>query len=304
MINIKYYLTHPIVVLSRFAAKGFIYMPDKLFLKIVYAEKTGLKLNLEKPQRYNEKLQWMKLYDRNPLYTDLVDKYVVKQRIKDMIGEEYIIPTLGVWNKFEDIDFESLPEQFVLKCTHDSGGLVICKSKKELDLKKASKKISKSLKRDYYLLGREWPYKNVKRKIIAEQYMEDYETGELRDYKFFCFNGVVKALYVASERYKEGSDVKFDFFSPRYEHLPFTRGHKNADVTPQKPQHLEKMIELAEIISSNLRAARIDFYECNGRIYFGEITFFPDGGFFRFEPDEWDYNFGKWLELPFEEKNK
>lgn len=271
--------------------------PEK-YIFGVFRKRMGCELNLEHPKTFSEKLQWMKLYDHNPLYTQLVDKYEVKQYVKDKIGEQYIIPTLGCWDSVEDIDFDGLPNQFVLKCTHDSGGLVICKDKKQLDVKKAKKKLKKSLRRNFYYMGFEWPYKNVKPRIIAEQYMEDSKTQELRDYKFFCFDGVVKAMFIATERQKEGEDVKFDFFDADFNHLPFKQGHENAAVTPAKPKCYEEMKKQASVLSKGLPQVRVDFYEVDGRVYFGEMTFFHHGGWTRFEPEEWDSTFGQWIVLP------
>ncbi len=273
-------------------------MPDEEYLKKKYKYSMGKELNLDNPQTFNEKLQWLKLYDRKPVYTTMVDKYEAKKYVADIIGEEYIIPTLGVWNHFDEIDFDKLPNQFVLKCTHDSGGLVICKDKAKLDKAAAKKKIEKSLKRDFYLNGREWPYKNVKPRIIAETYMEDEETKELRDYKFFCFNGKVKALFIASERQTKDEETKFDFFDADYNHLPFTNGHPNAEVLPKKPVMFEEMKVLAEKLSQGVPELRVDFYEVNGRIYFGELTFSHWSGMMPFDPEEWDKTFGDWIELP------
>ncbi|OUN60896.1 ATP-grasp fold amidoligase family protein [Faecalitalea cylindroides] len=271
---------------------------DKTYLKIRYYAFIGKKLNIENPKTYNEKLQWLKLYDRKPIYTIMVDKFAVKQFVSNVIGEKYIIPTLGVWNSFEEIDFQSLPNQFVLKCTHDSGGLVICKNKNELDMQYAKKKIEKSLKRDYYSVHREWPYKNVKPRIIAEMYMEDSKTSELRDYKFFCFDGKVRAMFVATDRQKEGSEVKFDFFDRDFKHLEFKQGHPNAYILPEKPECFDEMIFLAEKLSTGIPHVRVDFYEVNGRVYFGELTFSHFAGLVPFEPEEWDYTFGEWIRLP------
>lgn len=274
------------------------FLSDEAYLKFGYRAKFGKKLNLNDPKTFNEKLQWLKLYDRKPEYTTMVDKYAVKDYVADKIGEEYIIPTLGVWDKFDDIDFDKLSEQFVLKCTHDSGGLAICRDKSSFDQKAAKKKIEKSLKYNYYKNGgREWPYKNVPPRIIAEQYMEDEKTHELRDYKFFCFDGEVKALFIASERYSN-EETKFDFFDADFNHLPFTNGHPNAKVLPEKPENFEEMKELAAKLSKGIPQARIDFYEVNGKTYFGEITFFHWSGLKPFDPEEWDYKFGEWIKLP------
>ena len=228
----------------------------------------------------------------------MVDKYDAKQYVADIIGEEYIIPTLGIWERAEDIEWDKLPNQFVLKCTHDSGGLVICKDKAKLDITKATRELRKGLKRDYYWRNREWPYKDVKPRIIAEQYMED-EFGELRDYKFFCFDGKMKAMFIATDRSKE-SETCFDFFDADYNHLDFRNGHPNAKVWPQKPQTYEKMIKLAERLSKGIPCLRVDLYDVNGKIYFGELTFSHWSGLKPFEPRDWDYQFGEWIELPIE----
>ena len=258
----------------------------------------GCNLDLENPKTFNEKLQWLKIHDRKPIYTTMVDKYEVKRYVADLIGEEYIIPTLSVWEHFDDIDFDKLPEQFVLKCTHDSGGLVICRDKNKFDKKAAKKKIEKCLKRNYYYQGREWPYKNVKPRILAEKYMEDNTTQELRDYKFFCFNGEVKALYIASERQKSNIETKFDFFDTDFNHLDIKNGHPNALVTPRKPVNFNKMKELSSKLSIGIPHLRVDFYEVDNKIYFGELTFSHMSGLMPFEPEEWDRVFGDWILLP------
>lgn len=274
------------------------HMSDEKFIKRMYKASMGEEVNLDSPVTYNEKLQWLKLHNRNPLYTTLVDKYEVKKYIAEKIGEEYIIPTLGIWDSFDEIDFDKLPNQFVLKCTHDSGGLVICKDKAKLNLEKTKKIINKSLKKNYYYHLREWPYKDVKPRIIAEQYMEDPAYGELRDYKFFAFNGSVKALFIATDRQTKGEETKFDFFDREYNHLPFTNGHPNAKNLPQKPKCFEEMILLAEKLSVDIPQVRVDFYEVDGKIYFGEMTFFHFSGLMPFEPKEWDEAFGNWIVLP------
>lgn len=296
--KIKDFIKNPFLLVIPLAHRGlFNWMSDETYLKLVFRIKMGRKLNLKEPRTFSEKLQWLKLYDRKPIYTTLVDKYEVKKIIADQIGEEYIIPTLGVWDRFDDIDFDSLPNQFVLKCTHDSGGLAICKDKTQFDYSKARKRINKSLKKSFYLIGREWPYKNVKPRIIAEEYMEDELTHELRDYKFFCFDGVVKALFVATERGSK-EETKFDFFDADYNHLPFTNGHPNANVLPEKPEHFEEMKALASKLSQGIPQVRIDLYECNGKVYFGEMTFSHWSGLMPYKPEEWDYTFGSWIILP------
>ena len=274
----------------------FNWMADDRYLKIAFWARMGKWQNLESPQTFSEKLQWIKLHDRNPLYTKMVDKYEVKAIVADIIGEEYVIPTIGVWNSAEDIAFASLPTQFVLKCTHDSGGLVICKDKSKLEIGAAKKKLATCLKHSFYWGMREWPYKDVKPRVIAEQYMED-ETGELRDYKFFCFNGEVKALFIASDRTKN-IETKFDFFDEKFNHLPFTNGHPNADVPPLKPIRFDEMKMLAAKLSKGIPHVRVDFYEIKGKVYFGEMTFFHWSGMTPFVPEEWDYKFGNWIKLP------
>lgn len=273
-------------------------LSDTVYLKLAYRASVHKKLDLKDPKTFNEKLQWLKLYDRKPEYTKMVDKCEAKKYVAELIGEEYIIPTLGVWDRVEDIDFEALPNQFVLKCTHDSGGLVVCKDKSSLDIEAVRIKLNKCLKRNYYWHGREWPYKNVKPRIIAEKYMEDAVTEELRDYKFFCFNGVAKALFIATERQDSNNETKFDFFDMDFKHLDFTNGHPNADVLPKKPENFDQMRVLAEKLSKNVPHLRADFYEVNGKVYFGELTFSHWSGMVAFEPEKWDYKFGEWIELP------
>ena len=281
------------------AAKGvYNRMPDEDYLKMRFKNKFGRALDLENPRSFNEKIQWLKLYDCKPIYTTMVDKYEVKQYVAERIGEEYIIPTLGVWDRFEDIDFDSLPNQFVLKCTHDSGGVVIVKDKSQLDMEKARAKLGKRLKRNFYYTGREWPYKNVKPRIIAEVYMEDSVTAELRDYKFFAFNGIVKTMFISSNRQSADEEKTLDFFDKDYNHLPIRKGCPNANVLPERPQNFEKMWQLAETLAAGIPHLRVDFYEVDGKIYFGELTFSSGSGLIPFEPEQWDYTFGDWITLP------
>lgn len=280
------------------ASKGlYNNWPDEKYLNKMCDVRLGYKLNLENPRTFNEKLQWLKLHNRKSEYITMVDKYDVKKYVADIIGEEYIIPTLGVWNSFEEIDFDKLPNQFVLKCTHDSGGLVICKDKKELDLIKAEKKITKSLHNNYYFYGREWPYKNVKPRIIAEPYMEDNKVHELIDYKLMCFNGEVKCSFTCSERFSQ-EGLKVTFFDNDWKVMPFERHYPSSKNPPKKPLNFNKMLEFATKLSRDIPFVRVDFYEINGLLYFGELTFFPGNGFEEFTPLEWDYKMGSWLKLP------
>ena len=272
-------------------------IPDALYLKLRYRKVFHKPLNLKNPKTFNEKLQWLKLHDRRPEYTRMVDKYEAKQYVAERIGEKYIIPTLGVWDSFDEIDFESLPNQFVLKCTHDSGGLVICTDKTKLDMENARQRITASLNRNYFWANREWPYKNVKPRIIAETYMQDTSTAELRDYKFFCFGGKAKLLFIATDRQTEGEETKFDFFDMDFNHIDVRNGHPNGDVPPAKPICFDEMRQLAEKLSAGIPQLRVDFYEVDGKVYFGELTFFHWTGLVPFEPEQWDYTFGEWIEL-------
>ncbi len=271
-------------------------VPDKAYIQMYYFAHFKRFCNLRNPETYNEKLNWLKLHDRNEEYTKLVDKYEVKEYIASIIGEDYIIPTLGVWNHFDDIDFEKLPNQFVLKCTHDSEGLVIVKDKSKLDKVAAKEKLEAALKQNFYYIGREWPYKDVKPRIIAEKYMEDHVDGELRDYKFFCFDGQPKAMFIASDRASD--HVKFDYFDLEFNHLDIKQKYPHAQNTLRKPETFDKMIEFSKILSKGFPHVRVDFYEVDGRLYFGELTFYHFSGFMPFEPSKWDKTFGDWIHLP------
>lgn len=273
--------------------------PDKIYLQILHWTVLGKKLHLDHPRLFSEKLQWIKLYDRRPLYTTLVDKIEVKQWVAERIGEEYIIPTLGVWDDPDEIDFDKMPNQFVLKCNHDSGGLSICKDKSSFDIAAAKEKLAKSLKRNYYLSGREWPYKNVKRRILAEAFLEDTAVKDLRDYKFFCFNGKPEFMYVASDRFKKDETLKYDFYDMQYTRLDITESnHDMSEHGIPKPVSFEEMKQLAEVLSKGLPEVRVDFYDVGGKIYFGEMTLFHDCGFLSFHPDKWNFVFGDLIQLP------
>lgn len=270
------------------------YMPDTFFLKRLFQQCMGYPLNLHNPATFNEKLNWLKLYNRNPLYTKLVDKYAVKQWVAGKIGEQHIIPTIGVWNKFDKIKFNQLPNQFVLKSTHDSAGIAICKDFKQFDINAAREKITNSLKRNYYHLCREWPYKNVIPQIIAEKYMED-ENNELKDYKFFCFNGVVKFVQIDSNRF---SDHHRTFYDCNWNLLPYKLTYPVQSQPIEKPINYEQMLDFAKTLSKGFPFVRVDMYNIKGQIFFGEMTFFPGAGFENFEPDELNYQIGEWLKLP------
>lgn len=273
------------------------FMSDEKYLRKKFKICIGKELNLENPKTFNEKLQWLKLYNRKSEYTIMVDKYKVREYIKNKIGEEYLIPLIGIWNSTDEIDFEKLPSQFVLKCNHNSGlGMCICKDKSKLNIEKIKKELKKGLKQNYYLTGREWPYKNVIPKIICEKFMQDNEDRELKDYKFYCFNGKVKAVMINSDRNSD-QPTKADYFDENYNFLNLKWGYENSKVLPKKPENFEKMIELAEILSEDIPHIRVDFYNCNKKIYFGELTFFDGSGFEKFDNEEWDYRFGEYIEL-------
>ena len=273
-------------------------LSDEEFLRKKYEENVGKPLNLDNPQTYNEKIQWLKLHDHNPKYTELVDKYAVKRIVEDRIGFEHVIPVVGgPWYSVNDIDFDSLPNQFVLKCNHDCGSVIICTDKAKLNKRRVQKKLSNSLRVNYYYVGREWPYKNVKPCIFAEKYMIDDDGVELRDYKFFCFNGEPKYLFIATDRMNKTEETKFDFFDMDFNHLPFTNGHPNATIQPTKPRHFEEMKKLASILSKGIPHVRVDFYETNNCVYFGEMTFYHWGGMGIFDPDKWDFTFGSWIDI-------
>lgn len=268
-------------------------IPDKIYLKYKYKKYLKKELNLKNPITFNEKLQWLKLYDRKEIYTTMVDKYAVKDYVKDIIGEEYLIPTYGVYDTIKEINFEQLPKQFVIKTTHDSGGVVVCKNKKEFVLDDVEKIIGSSLKNNFYYANREWPYKNVKPRIIIEKYMGN----DLNDFKIFCFNGKPKFTLVCSHR--KGDFKNTDFYDNNWKLLPFSReNHDNSPSGIQKPENFEKMLEIAQKLSKNIPFVRVDLYEIKNKVYFGELTFYPSGGFEGFHPREWDEKIGNMLKLP------
>lgn len=272
-------------------------VPDRIYLSIIYRIKIKKRLNLKKPCGFNEKLQWLKLHDHRTEYIAMVDKYAAKDYAKKIIGEEYIVPTLGVWEKFNDIDFDMLPDEFVLKCTHDSGGIVICKDKSKLDVTKAKEKIEKSLKRNFYWGYREWPYRFVQPRIIAEPLLKDIKSEDLKDYKLMCFNGQMKCSFICSDR-NTSSKLKVTFFDKEWNVMPFERHYPKSKEKIEKPQNYELMIELAEKISKGYPFMRVDFYEVNGELFLGEITLYPGAGLEEFTPDKYDEILGSWIDLP------
>lgn len=270
-------------------------MSDRFRLEMYYLFTKRKHLDLDHPVTFNEKLQWLKIYDRNPLYTKLVDKYLVKEWVKDRIGEEYVIPTLARYDSPEQINLDELPKEFVLKCNHDSGSVIICKDKSLFDLDAAKEKLSNCLKTGPYQLYFEWAYRDVPRCIIAEQFMKDDDNDELMDYKFFCFNGKPQIMYMSRDHSRE---VTTDFFDMEFNRLPLRMQAPPSKVCPSKPEQFDKLKELAACLSQGIPHVRVDFYVINGRIYFGEMTFYHCGGMVDVKPDEWNVKMGEMIELP------
>lgn len=269
-------------------------LPDKLYLSLVYYKHFKQFPNFRNPETFNEKLQWLKLYDRREEFTTMVDKYAVKQYIAERIGEKHIIPLIGVWDCFEEIDFEKLPNQFVLKCTHDSHGVIICEDKKKLDIKQARDKITSCIKRNFFYYGREWPYKNVKPRIIAEKYMG----SNLSDYKVLCFEGEPRIIEVHQDRGTE--KYTQSFYDVSWEKSFITQG-KGAELVP-KPITLDLMLKYSKILSKGIHHIRVDWYEVNGQLYFGELTLFDGSGFVPFDKKEYDVYLGSLINIPTKKK--
>ena len=292
--NVKKYLKKPQLLLYWLGMHGWFHrMPDEAYLKMIYRAHFGRYPDLETPKTYTEKLQWLKLHDRKPEYTGMVDKYEVKQYVAQKLGGEYVIPTLGVWDRFDDIDFDSLPDQFVLKCTHDSGGLVIVKDKSRLDIPAARRKLEQCLKQNYFYTGREWPYKNVKPRILAEAYLS--ELNGLNDYKFYCFSGEVKLMLMVQGR--GTPHVTGDYFDADGNWLDLTLGFDRSECCPARPESFAEMREIAKVLSAGIPHVRVDLYDVAGKVYFGELTFYDGSGFDKPEPECWDRRLGDMLEL-------
>lgn len=266
-------------------------LPDDLYLKIVYRLRVHKKLHLDNPTTFTEKIQRMKLEDHNPLYPVIADKYAVRKFVADRIGEEYLIPLYGVYSSENEIPFEKLPNEYVLKATHDSGGMVVVPDKNQVDIKKVKKKLRKCLKRNFYWKGREWCYKDIKPGIICEELLRDPVKKDLYDYKIYCFHGKPKMVLIASER---GTKTKYDFFDTEFHPLDLRLSGPNSDTPKEKPKNYEKMLELAEKLSDGFQQVRVDFYNIEGRIYFGEMTLYDSSGLDPFDPDEWDTIVGSW----------
>lgn len=298
-------LEDPKKIIPFLASKGcFNFLSDKLYLKLMYTGNTGKILHYNHPERFNEKIQWLKLNDRRDIYTILADKIAVKDYISNLFGEDYIIKTLGVWDKPEDINFDMLPKQFVLKCNHNSGlGMCICKDKTKINTNEVVANLRTGLEQDYYITGREWQYKKINRKVFAEQFMCDDSGHDLKDYKLFIFSGKVKCIQVDIDRF---TNHKRNFYDTEWNFIPFTTLYPNdPSIKVEKPECLDTLVTLGETIARNINCPpflRTDFYVINGKVYFGEVTFHHGSGFEQFYPDEWDYKLGEWLVLPLDQK--
>lgn len=295
MLREKHHFLRKVILVL--AAKGFFrFMPDKIYLQMIYWAELGKGLNIKKPQSFNEKLNWKKLYDRNPLYTTLADKYQVKEYVANIIGEKYVIPLYGVWDRFEDIDFSSLPEKFVLKTTHDSGGVVVCKDKHSLDYKQTQKILEGHLKKNYFYWRREWPYKNIVPRIIAEEYVKDGENDHLPVYKFFCFHGVPEIIQTIQNDKQPNETI--DYFDHEWNLLDLRQNFPNSQTPLSKPEKLDEMLEIASKLSEGFDFIRVDLYLINGKIKFSEFTFYSDAGINIFDPPKWDLELGDKIVLP------
>lgn len=270
------------------------FIPDKPYLKMVYRIKTGKKLNLKQPKTFCDKLNWMKLYDRHPEHTRLVDKVAVRDYLKEVLGEDICIPMLGAWDHYDEIDFDTLPEKFVLKCNHDSGSVKIITDKAAINHAEMRSFYESRLKQNPFVLGREYPYRDVCPKIYAEQYMVPQGDQDINDYKFFCFHGKPEILFVATER---STDCKFDFFDMEFRHLDIVNIHPQSEHSVPKPQTFEEMKRLAAKLSAGMKFVRIDLYEINGKVYFSEFTMYHAGGFWPMTPEEWEYKLGDLIQL-------
>lgn len=296
--KIKFWISNPTELFKSILYRTSVLYPDKIFLKCFYHLNTGQKLNLDYPRGYNEKLQWMKLYYRKPEMVSLVDKIAVKEIVAERIGKEYVIPTLKTYSSVDEIRLADLPERFVLKTNNGGGnsGVVVCKDVSCFDFPAAKKKLKASLNTPMYPHTREWPYKMIKPAILAEEYKEDASGKELKDYKFFCFDGRVKVLFIGTER--STGDVKFDFYDREFNHLDIVQIHPMSGQMIQKPKNFDRMIEIAEKLSDGWPHVRVDLYNIDGQILFGEMTFFHHGGFVPFHPEKWDTILGDYIHLP------
>lgn len=283
-----------------FLKKSLRFLPDKTYIKLYYRLRVGRPLNTKNPTTLNEKLQWLKFNYRFPLQSIVSDKLLVRDYVAEKIGAEYLIPLLGTWENYDDVDFDKLPEKFVLKCNHDSGGLVVCTDKSKLDQKEARNRVEKSLKSNFFYIGREYQYRNIKPRIICEQFISD--NGKVpMDYKIYCFNGKPDVILVCKDRFSDNTHrASYLYFDQEWRFQPLNKGDETlTEVDVPKPKNLDRMIEIAKDLSKDFLFARIDLYNIDGQIYFGEITLSPNSGF---DPDikyETDLMFGEKLEIPY-----
>lgn len=287
-------VTNPRFVLDLLAVRLCSkWLQDKPYLKMRFKLNMGYPLDLDNPRTFNEKMSWIKLYDRRPVYTQMADKYTAKQFVSERVGKEYVVENLAQVNKWEDIDINALPNQFVIKCTHDSSGVSICKDKSSFDFEKARKKIEQSYKCNYFWNCREWPYKNIQPKIIIDRYLDDHTGNELRDYKFWCFNGKPVYMYCTIK----GKGIFENFYDMDFNIVPIDHGFPRNVPEFNKPNNFELMKELATKLSDGVPFVRVDFFDVEGKVYFGEFTFFDWGGLRPFNGD-WDEKLGELLQLP------
>lgn len=271
-------------------------MGDKELLSYYYERNFGRPIELDNPQTFNEKLQWLKLYWRDDKATVCADKYAVRDYLKERGYGELLNDLIAVYDSPEEIDFDALPDSFVLKCTHGSACNIICPDKSKLDREDAVQKLSKWMKTDYYKIGREWVYKDIKPRIVCEKFLGDTENVPV-DYKFFCFNGEPKLMMTVTNRYQDGG-ILTNFYDMDFNLMPFERDHKRDFGDIKKPEYFEKMRQVSETLAQEFPFVRMDYYEVDGKLYFGEFTFFPGGGFERFQPAQYDKIVGEWLTLP------
>lgn len=292
--KVKTLVRKPNVVLVKLIYLLSPLLPDKFYLNLLFYFRVGYRLNFKNPQTFNEKLNWMKLYYRNPLLSSLSDKYTVKEYVRKKIGGEYVVKNYGVWDSFDDIDFATLPDRFVLKTTHDQGGVVVCHDRGAFDVEGARLKLNLHLERNLFWKYREWPYKLIKPQIIAEEFLESDE-NDLNDYKFFCFDGSVKLMYIATGRNR--GEVKFDFFDMDFNPVDLVQAYPRSGDNFKKPENFDDMVQIANKLSKDLPQVRIDLYNIRGKIFFGEFTFFHHGGLQPFHPKSWDYLLGSYINL-------
>lgn len=297
--KMQVFLKEPGKLLSSLAARGlFNWLPDKAYLRLVFRSRIGTSLDLDNVQTYNEKLQWLKLHYRPQEQVRLADKVEVRRYVQARIGAEYLIPILGVYDKVEDIPWNYMPNRFVLKCSHASSANIVCVDKSKLNIPKTQSQLQRWMRRNWFWYGREWPYLGIKPRILAEEFLDDGHQTGLVDYKFFCFDGHPRVLFVATDRQSAQEETKFDFYDLDWNKLPIVNGHPNSSQVMEKPASFDEMLRIARELSRGFPHVRIDLYEVHGRVFFGEMTFYHYSGFTQFKPFKWDVIFGSWLKLP------